>query len=175
MFNKNNKPDKNKKETSKPSPFSTSPSKIPSPKGSTSFSSSSAGSGNAINIISPGTRIEGEIYSNGDIRIDGVVDGFVNTKAKVVVGPKGMVKGEMTCDSADVTGKIDGKLTVRNELYLKSTAYITGELNTHKLVVESGAFINGNCIVGKQTITNQSGESKPSGGLAGKFKKKEAI
>ncbi len=175
MFNKNNKPEK--KETAKPSPFSSSPSKIPSPKSSNSFSSSAAAGGNAINIISPGTRIEGEIYSNGDIRIDGVVDGFVNTKAKVVIGPKGMVKGELVCDSADVTGKIDGKLTVKNELYLKSSAYITGELNTHKLVVESGAFINGNCVVGKQntTITNQSGGSKPAGGLAGKFKKKEAI
>jgi len=175
MFNKNNKPDK--KETAKPSPFTSSPSKIPSPKSSGSFSSSPAGGGNAINIISPGTRIEGEIYSNGDIRIDGVVDGFVNTKAKVVIGPKGMVKGELTCDSADVTGKIDGKLTVKNELYLKSSAYITGELNTHKLVVESGAFINGNCVVGKQntTISNQGGGTKSTGGLAGKFKKKEAI
>lgn len=170
MFNKNNKPAKAKE--TKPKPFTSAPSKLTG-----GGLKSNVGAGNsAINIISPGTRIEGEIFSNGDIRIDGVVDGFVNTKAKVVIGPKGMVKGEMTCESADVTGKIDGKLTVKNELYLKSSAHITGELVTHKLVVESGAFINGNCIVGNQN--NALGDnrgSKPSGGLSGKFQKKEAI
>jgi len=168
MFNKNSKPAKEA-----PKPF------VSSPKPATSVPTSSPQPTGAINIISPGTRIEGEVFSNGDIRVDGIVDGYLNTKAKVVVGPKGMIKGELICESADVTGKIDGKLSVKNELYLKSSAHITGELVTNKLVVESGAFINGNCIVGaqKNNITSSNKNQQPikSGGFAGKFKKKEVI
>jgi len=167
MFNKNTKPEKNA-----PQPF------VSSPKPAASLPTSSPQPTGAINIISPGTRIEGEVFSNGDIRVDGIVAGYLNTKAKVVVGPKGIIKGELICESADVTGKVDGKLSVKNELYLKSSAHITGELITNKLVVESGAFINGNCIVGAQKNTVVSANkipqptTKPSG-FAGKFKKKE--
>lgn len=169
MFNKNTKPTK---ET--PKPF------VGSPKPVTNISASSSQPAGAINIISPGTRIEGEVFSNGDIRVDGFVDGYLNTKAKVVVGPKGVIKGELICESADVTGKIDGKLSVKNELYLKSSAHITGELITNKLVVESGAFINGNCVVGVQKNAPIPNNTVPpstnkSSGFAGKFKKKETI
>jgi len=171
MFNKNAKPAK--KEA--PKPF------VSSPKPATSVQTSSPPPTGTINIISPGTRIEGEVFSNGDIRVDGVVDGYLNTKAKVVVGPKGIIKGELICESADVTGKIDGKISIKNELYLKSSAHITGELVTNKLVVESGAFINGNCIVGAQNTTSGVSSksevviNKSSGGFASKFKKKETI
>lgn len=168
MFNKNAKP---AKEAVKPF--------VSSPKPATSVPSSSPPPSGTINIISPGTRIEGEVFSNGDIRVDGVVDGYLNTKAKVVVGPKGIIKGELICESADVTGKIDGKISIKNELYLKSSAHITGELITNKLVVESGAFINGNCIVGAQKTTVTPNKSEPvinkPGGFASKFKKKETI
>lgn len=169
MFNKNSKPAKEA-----PKPF------VSSPKPAASVPASSPKPTGAINIISPGTRIEGEVFSNGDIRVDGVVDGYLNTKAKVVIGPKGTIKGELICESADVTGIIDGKLSVKNELYLKSSARVTGELVTNKLVVESGAFINGNCVVGTQknvvgsSSKNQQQTTK-SGGFAGKFKKKEVI
>jgi len=169
MFNKNAKPAKEA-----PKPF------VSSPKPTVSTPASATPSTGAINIISPGTRIVGEVFSNGDIRVDGIVDGYLNTKAKVVVGPKGMIKGELICESADVTGKIDGKLSIKNELYLKSSAHITGELTTNKLVVESGAFINGNCVVGAQKGTNISANKNEtvinkSGGFASKFKKKEVI
>jgi len=168
MFNKNSKPAKQN-----PKPFVSSPKPTPATPSSTP-----APTTGVINIVSPGTRIEGEVFSNGDIRVDGIVDGYLNTKAKVVIGPKGIIKGELICESADVTGKIDGKLSVKNELYLKSSARITGELITNKLVVESGAFINGNCVVGVQKGTvsgkNETVISKP-GGFAGKFKKKEVI
>jgi cytoskeletal protein CcmA (bactofilin family) len=51
----------------------------------------------AINLISIGTDITGDIKSNGDIRIDGSLTGNLNTKGKVVIGATGKVKGEIIC------------------------------------------------------------------------------
>jgi cytoskeletal protein CcmA (bactofilin family) len=58
-----------------------------------------------INLIGNGTTINGDIACEGDIRIDGQVNGLVSTKAKIVVGPEGEINGDMVCQSADILGK----------------------------------------------------------------------
>ncbi len=105
------------------------------------------GSG-SINIISNGTVIEGEIKSNGDIRIDGVVRGSVSSKSKVVIGATGSVEGDVHCQNADISGSITGKTNVQEMLFLKSHARINGDIHTGKLIVEVGASFTGNCNMG---------------------------
>ena len=102
----------------------------------------------SINLIGAGTGIEGEIHSNGDIRVDGTITGGVNSKAKVVIGTTGLVEGDVTCQNADVSGTVKGNLTVSETLFLKSTAKINGDIYTAKLVVEVGASFTGNCNMG---------------------------
>lgn len=102
----------------------------------------------SINIIGAGTMIEGEIKSNGDIRIDGTIRGSVTSKAKVVVGATGVVEGDIFCQNADISGSVKGKSTVSEMLFLKSQARINGDILTGKLVVEVGASFTGNCSMG---------------------------
>jgi len=100
---------------------------------------------NSINIIGAGTQITGEISSNGDIRIDGKLKGNLITKGKLVVGPTGIIEGDVNCKNSDVSGKIDGKVIVSELLSLKSTAKIHGDLVTNKLSIEPGAILTGTC------------------------------
>ncbi|HMY12338.1 MAG TPA: polymer-forming cytoskeletal protein [Bacteroidia bacterium] len=102
----------------------------------------------SINLIAAGTSIEGEIKSNGDLRIDGHIVGSVFSKAKVVVGTTGVVDGDIVCQNADVSGTVKGTSTVTEMLFLKATAKINGDINTGKLVVEVGASFTGNCNMG---------------------------
>ena len=95
----------------------------------------------SINLIGAGTTIEGEIRSNGDIRIDGMVKGSVNSKSKIVVGSTGKIEGDIFCQNADVSGSIKGKTTVADMLFLKSTAMINGDIQTGKFVVEVGQLL----------------------------------
>lgn len=107
-----------------------------------------AGGNGVINIIGAGTTIEGEIQSNGDVRIDGKIRGSVTSKAKVVIGPSGLVEGDVVCQSADISGSVKGKTTVAEMLFLKSEAKINGDIQTGKLIVEVGATFTGNCSMG---------------------------
>ncbi|MCK7535231.1 MAG: polymer-forming cytoskeletal protein [Marinilabiliales bacterium] len=66
----------------------------------------------AVNLISQGTEITGDVKSAGDIRIDGILNGNLVTKGKVVIGPTGRVKGEVECKNSEVSGLIEGKITV---------------------------------------------------------------
>lgn len=114
-----------------------------------------------INIIGNGTVIEGEISSQGDIRIDGTIRGSVNSKAKVVVGSTGIVEGDVVCQNADISGSIKGKTTVSEMLYLKAPARVNGDIQTGKLVVEVGASFTGNCSMGPVIKDIKHGE-RPS-------------
>ena len=116
-------------------------------KNKNAVSNSEAPSG-SINLIGAGTIIEGEIKSNGDIRIDGIVSGSVISKAKVVIGSTGVVNGDIHCANADISGTVKGITTVNEMLFLKATAKINGDINTGKLVVEVGASFTGNCNMG---------------------------
>lgn len=100
---------------------------------------------NTINLISSGTEITGDIISNGDIRIDGVVTGTLNIKGKVVIGPTGRIKGEIVCKNSEISGVVEGKLTVGQLLNLKSSSRILGDISTSKLSIEPGAKFSGNC------------------------------
>lgn len=106
------------------------------------------GDNTSVNIIGHGTLIEGEVNSNGDIRIDGIVKGSVTTKSKLVIGTSGSVDGDVFCLNADISGSIKGKATVSEMLFLKSNGRINGDINTGKLVVEVGASFTGNCNMG---------------------------
>lgn len=102
----------------------------------------------SINLIGAGTVIEGEIKSNGDIRIDGTIYGSIVSKAKVVIGTTGHVKGDITCQNADISGTIEGKTNVAELLFLKASSKLSGDIFTGKLVVEAGSSFTGTCNMG---------------------------
>jgi len=102
----------------------------------------------SVNLIGTGTTIEGDIKSNGDVRIDGNLVGTISTKGKLVIGPTGNIDGEVTCQNADVSGSIKGKLTVHELLSLKGSSKITGDIITNKLSIEPGANFSGSCSMG---------------------------
>ena len=107
------------------------------------------------NRIVSGTKIKGEVNSQSDFRIDGEVEGTIQTTGRVVVGKTGIIKGKVICTNADVEGTIQGTLQVQNTLSLKSTARIEGEVLVEKLAIEPGAVFNVTCSMGKEKSVAQ--------------------
>ena len=99
----------------------------------------------AINIISLGTEIIGDIKSTGDIRIDGSLKGNLNTKGKVVIGTTGKTNGEIVCKNSEILGTIEGRIVVGQLLTLKASSKILGDIETSKLSIEPGAIFTGTC------------------------------
>ena len=100
---------------------------------------------NSISRISAGTVIKGEIQSPYDIRIDGTFEGRVQTKGRVVIGESAFVKGDVICENADLWGKVEGNLYVKDTLSLMEGCSMEGNLHVKRLSVELGSTFNGNC------------------------------
>ncbi|KAF0202151.1 MAG: Integral membrane protein CcmA involved in cell shape [Bacteroidetes bacterium] len=99
----------------------------------------------SANLIQAGTSITGDIESNGNIRIDGNLKGTINAGGKVILGSTGTVEGEIICINADIEGKVNGTIRVKELLSFKATALVTGEIYTDKLAIEPGARFTGTC------------------------------
>lgn len=102
----------------------------------------------SINIVGEGTEITGNLTTKGDIRIDGKIQGDVISQAKVVVGASGEVIGNIYAYSAELSGAVSGNITVGENLFLKMTAKVNGNILSNKLVIENGADFNGYCQTG---------------------------
>jgi cytoskeletal protein CcmA (bactofilin family) len=100
---------------------------------------------NSPNQINQGTVITGNIVCEGHLRIDGRLDGDIQVKGKLVIGPEGFVKGNVTCGNLDLMGKVEGNLTVSEHAGLKNGCQIQGDLNTTVLTIEEGAVFHGFC------------------------------
>ena len=100
---------------------------------------------NAINLISAGTQVKGDVESNSDFRIDGQLNGKMDIKGKVVIGASGQILGDIICQTLEISGHITGNIRAAELVSLKATARMNGEIITRKLAIEPGAIFSGTC------------------------------
>ena len=105
--------------------------------------------------IEKSTSIKGNLKTNSDIRIDGTMDGNIETKGKIIVGKGASVKGNILCMNAEIEGKFKGKINAQETLSLKSESEVSGEVTIGKLIVAAGATFNATC-----TMVNNSDKIK---------------
>lgn len=101
-----------------------------------------------VNIISEGTKLKGNVNSQNDIRVAGVIEGEANSKGKLIVTGNGKIVGNVKSADADIAGKVEGEVKVSNKLTLRENAVVDGNIYTKMLIVEEGAQINGSCRMG---------------------------
>ena len=101
-------------------------------------------------LISLGTILQGDVKSDNDLRIDGTIQGNVSSSAKIVVGPTGVVEGNIQANGADITGKVIGNIAVKELLQLRSQSNVDGNIAAAKLQVDPAATFNGKCQMGGQ-------------------------
>ena len=107
--------------------------------------SSTQSSGGGVNTIDAKTIIEGDLKAGGDIRIDGTLIGNLNCQAKLIIGPKGRIEGDVECINAVVEGSFKGNLLVKDMLNLRESAKVSGDIRAKKMAVMAGCEISGTC------------------------------
>ncbi len=106
-------------------------------------------------ILAEGLKIEGNIFSEGKIRIDGTVEGDVNGDF-VIFGQRAAVKGNVKAKTVVAMGTVEGNVEAE-KLEVKSTAKVRGDLTVKELSVEPGASLDGRVKSG--SYTSSSGET----------------
>lgn len=97
----------------------------------------------APSIISIDLRIVGDVNSEGEVQVDGVIEGDIRTKV-LLVGETAVIKGEIVADSIHVHGTVHGQIKAR-AVDLAKTAHVTGDILHEDLSIEAGAYLEGLC------------------------------
>jgi cytoskeletal protein CcmA (bactofilin family) len=107
------------------------------------------GAPNSATLISFGTTVTGDVKSESDLRIDGTIQGNISSSAKIIIGPSGVVEGNITGTQADISGKVTGNISVSELLQLRAQCNVEGNLSATKLQVDPSAVFNGKCQMGQ--------------------------
>lgn len=102
-------------------------------------------SGMGYSVLASGARVTGNIYAEEDIRIEGLLEGNLLCKGKVILGMQAVLTGNVKCLNAEIAGKVEGDVEVVEQLSLRSRSFIAGAIKTSVLVIEPGAIFNGTC------------------------------
>lgn len=99
----------------------------------------------AISIIGQGMRVEGDVSTDGTVRIEGSVRGTIRAGKAVVLGKSGEIIGDVLTQDAVIGGRIVGTVVAESRLELQSTCSIEGEVKAaaEHVLLEEGARFNG--------------------------------
>jgi len=144
MFNKTNTPN-GTSSTSKPSSTAATPRMT---------------AGVAPSILGRDLVITGDIKTDGEIQIDGRLDGNI-VAGTVTIGEQGAVNGKISAKTVHVRGKVSGKID-SNSVELAETANVQADLIQDQLVIANGAFFDGKCARKSATTTPIKAAKKAS-------------
>ncbi|KAF0125941.1 MAG: Integral membrane protein CcmA [Elusimicrobia bacterium] len=88
---------------------------------------------------------QGTLTAKGSLKIDGRIDGSIVDAKMVTVGKTGRIKGDISCETCSVSGEVKGNILALAAIEVMSGARVEGDLRAPRIVLEEGAFFNGNC------------------------------
>ncbi|MCZ7603629.1 MAG: polymer-forming cytoskeletal protein [Melioribacteraceae bacterium] len=97
-----------------------------------------------VSILSSGVKIEGKLYSEGSMRIDGHVIGDITVSGNLTLGESSTVDGNIKAMNVTLSGKVNGSVTSNEKVILEPNSSLSGDLITKILVIEEGAKFEGN-------------------------------
>jgi len=88
-------------------------------------------------------RLRGELYSDEELYLDGEVEGTVEVRHRLTVGPNGKVKASVKAKELVVSGSIHGNVEATDRISIMTGASIVGDVKTAGIVIEDGAYFKG--------------------------------
>mgnify|MGYP004008512377 FL=1 len=95
-------------------------------------------------IIGPSVRVQGDFKGEGDLVIEGILIGSLQTKNNLKIGQNAMVEANIKANNAFRSGKIKGNIIAKGKVEITGTAVILGDIKAQIISIESGALLQGN-------------------------------
>jgi len=98
---------------------------------------------NVAAFIGHGVEFKGIITYQGNVRIDGQLDGEVHAKGILYLGEQAVLTGKITAQAVISKGHITGDITTQDKVQLLAPAILDGSITTPSLLMEEGVTFNG--------------------------------
>lgn len=99
--------------------------------------------GGAETVVGTSVKLKGNLKSDGDITIDGVVTGEIKTKGSVVIGKNANIVASVKAKNISVSGAVQGNVEASDRLEITETGKVLGDISANVLSVAPGAMFTG--------------------------------
>lgn len=123
------------------------------------FSKSDEAQRDLNGFLDRGSRMQGELHFEASFRVDGVFEGTVRSKGRLVVGERGEVDGDVQVAQVLVSGEVRGTIEASEQIHVAPGGRVLADISTPSLMIEDGAVFEGRC-----TMTQGSGKRGGSEG-----------
>lgn len=116
-------------------------------------------------IIGLDSSINGDIVSEGSVRIDGKVSGSVKSKGDVIIGDNAVVDADVEASYCEISGKVNGSVHTETQLKIFRSGRLNGNITVSSFTIEEGGIFQGNCDINpdkkdKKTIDKNKTKAK---------------
>jgi len=121
-------------------------------------------------LIGERTSFEGTLRTEGAVRLLGTIQGEIHSKGTIYVEERARVTARLTGAAVTVAGHVDGQIFCEGRVEIRPTGHVTGEINAGALIVQEGAYFDGNSKMatgGTDTAGSASSSGAASAGAAG--------
>ena len=108
--------------------------------------------GKIDNVLGPNTSYNGTIKSDGNIRIDGVYQGHIETVGNVIIGPSAKVLADIVANAVQVWGAVRGNITAQGRLEILPNGRIWGDIRVASLLIDEGGMFRGQCVMAGEAV-----------------------
>ena len=116
-------------------------------------------------FLGKGTRVTGKLVFEGTGRIEGQVDGEISAQDTLIVGAGALVKASIVGTIVIIEGRVTGDVTAHQRLELRAASRVQGNISSPSLVVQEGAFFEGQCSMAAAETNATRDKTDPAGPL----------
>jgi len=107
--------------------------------------------GKIENVIGTNTSVSGTIKSDGNLRVDGMLQGHIETAGNVIVGASAKILADIVANSVQVWGAVKGDITAQGRLEILSSGRVWGDIRAASLLIDEGGVFRGQCFMVDET------------------------
>ena len=124
--------------------------------------------GNSKNVLNSDVEIKGTLKFAGELTFDGKLDGDITSEGSLNVGDNAVIKGNLNVNSVVLRGKVNGNVTAREKIEIKTKTELFGDIRAPRLVIEEGVTFVGKSEVNPNKVSPtappqpRAGETAPA-------------
>jgi cytoskeletal protein CcmA (bactofilin family) len=96
-------------------------------------------------LIDQGTELKGDLTFKGSFRIEGNFKGTIHSDSILIIGERGKVEADINVGQVIINGEIRGNIQGADRVEIHAKGRVFGTIQTPKLIVEEGAYLEANC------------------------------
>lgn len=98
-------------------------------------------------VVGINSQIDGDVISEGSIRIDGKVSGSLRSKGDVIIGDHAIVHANIEADYCEISGQVTGSVHSEQQLKIFKSGNLNGDITVSSFTIEEGGIFRGNCDI----------------------------